>query len=151
MALLQSKPAGYEDLFDLPENVIGEIINGRLSVQPRPAPEYAMACSSLGMEIGSPFQRGKDGPGGWWIFDERNCTSATTFLSPILPAGAASARPPSPRPPTSNCRPIGSAKSFRHRQRVLTVSKSCRFTQPTVSNTPGWLPLTGERWKSLKT
>lgn len=70
MALPQTKPAAYEDLFDLPENIIGEIVNGRLITQPRPAPKHAMAYSSLGFELGGPFQRGKGGPGGWWILDE---------------------------------------------------------------------------------
>ena len=43
MAAPQVKAASYEDLFDLPENVIGEILNGRLSTQPRPAPRHARA------------------------------------------------------------------------------------------------------------
>ena len=43
MALPQLKHATYEDLFDLPENLIGEIVNGRLLTQPRPAPKHARA------------------------------------------------------------------------------------------------------------
>ena len=33
--------ARYEDLFDLPYHIIGEIIHGQLITQSRPAPKYA--------------------------------------------------------------------------------------------------------------
>lgn len=62
--------ASYQDLLQLPENIIGEIINGRLETQPRPSPKHALASSSLGDELTSPFQKSKGGPGGWWIIDE---------------------------------------------------------------------------------
>lgn len=45
MALPAPKFARYEDLFDLPENVTGEIVNGRLVTHPRPAPKHARAYS----------------------------------------------------------------------------------------------------------
>ena len=69
MALPQVKPARFENLFNLPENVTGEIINGRLNVQPRLAPKHARAYSSLGVELSCPFDFGRNGPGGWWILD----------------------------------------------------------------------------------
>jgi len=62
--------ACYEDLLDLPEHLVGEIIHGVLHSHPRPALRHARAASSLGMELGPPFQRGRGGPGGWWILDE---------------------------------------------------------------------------------
>lgn len=62
--------AHYEDLFDLPENMVGEIIDGQMHTQPRPAPAHALATSNLGVELGQPFGRGRGGPGGWWILDE---------------------------------------------------------------------------------
>jgi Uma2 family endonuclease len=64
------RTARYEDLLDLPENLVGEIIGGELITQPRPSPRHALALSSLGAEISGPFQRGRGGPGGWWIIDE---------------------------------------------------------------------------------
>jgi len=70
MGLPAAKPASYEDLFDLPENLVGEIINGRLVTHPRPAPKHARAYSQLGGKIGPPFDDGIGGPGGWWILDE---------------------------------------------------------------------------------
>jgi Uma2 family endonuclease len=84
MALPQLKPATYADLFDLPENVIGEIINGRLSAQPRPAPKHARAYSSLGIELGGPFDFGRNGPGGWWILDEPELHLGYDILVPDI-------------------------------------------------------------------
>ncbi|PZN73304.1 MAG: hypothetical protein DM484_22995 [Candidatus Methylumidiphilus alinenensis] len=60
----------YAELCDLPPHVTGEIIGGKLYTQPRPAGPHAMSGSTLGMDIGAAFQRGKGGPGGWWIIDE---------------------------------------------------------------------------------
>jgi Uma2 family endonuclease len=70
MGLPAERFATYEDLFDLPENVVGEIINGRLVTHPRPAPKHAIAYSSLGDELVGPYHKGRGGPGGWWILDE---------------------------------------------------------------------------------
>jgi Uma2 family endonuclease len=84
MALPQHKPATYEDLFTLPENVIGEIVNGRLVAQPRPAPRHAHAYSALGGELGPPFDKGRGGPGGWWILDEPEVHLDADILVPDL-------------------------------------------------------------------
>ena len=78
------KLATYEDLFDLPENIVGEIINGRLITQPRPAPHCAYAKSCMGVEIGGPFDHGRDGPGGWWILDEPELHINGDILVPDL-------------------------------------------------------------------
>ena len=60
----------YRQLEALPENLVGEIINGRLHTHPRPAGPHAVAASVIGMDIGNAFQRGRGGPGGWWIIFE---------------------------------------------------------------------------------
>ncbi len=60
----------YEQLEALPEGLTGEIINGQLHTQPRPAWPHALASSRLGMDIGSAYHRGRGVPGGWWIIDE---------------------------------------------------------------------------------
>jgi len=64
------KFATYEDLWDLPENMVGQIINGELVALPRPAPKHALAASHLGGELFTPFAKGNGGPGGWIILDE---------------------------------------------------------------------------------
>ncbi len=60
----------YAQLCALPPGQTGEIIGGRLHVTPRPAGPHALVCSTLTMDIGGLFQRGRGGPGGWWILDE---------------------------------------------------------------------------------
>src|SRR5512147_1977592 len=60
----------YEQLLALPEHVVGEIINGRLYTQPRPAGPHALASAALEGELYGPYQKGRGGPGGWWILME---------------------------------------------------------------------------------
>ena len=78
------KFATYEDLFDLPDNVVGEIIHGQLITHPRPAPKHAVASSSMGGELIGPFQKGRGGPGGWWILDEPELHLGPHILVPDL-------------------------------------------------------------------
>jgi Uma2 family endonuclease len=59
----------YAQLCALPELQTGEILNGVLHTQPRPAGPHAAASSALGGELHG-FRDGSDGPGGWWILDE---------------------------------------------------------------------------------
>jgi len=67
-------PFEYADLYTqlerLAPNLVGEIFDGRLHVHPRPAPKHALAATSLGDELVGPFQKGRGGPGGWWILIE---------------------------------------------------------------------------------
>jgi Uma2 family endonuclease len=64
------RPSLYEQLEALPEGVTGEILDGQLYAQPRPAWPHVVAASGLGYELIGPFQRGRGGPGGWWIVDK---------------------------------------------------------------------------------
>jgi Uma2 family endonuclease len=61
------RPARYEDLLALPDNVVGEIVHGELVVSPRPAPRHGNAATVLAGGLNPPFQFGDGGPGGWWI------------------------------------------------------------------------------------
>jgi len=65
-----TSPDLYAELEALPENLVGEIIDGELHTQPRPAAPHAVAMSGLGADLLGAFQRGRDGPGGWWILIE---------------------------------------------------------------------------------
>jgi Uma2 family endonuclease len=76
--------ATYQDLFDLPENVVGEIIAGALYTRPRPTPAHARASSILGGDLSQPFDRGNNGPGGWWILDEPELHLRGDILVPDL-------------------------------------------------------------------
>jgi Uma2 family endonuclease len=62
--------ATYADLAAVPATKVAELIRGVLYVMPRPAARHARASSALGFELGGPFDRGRGGPGGWWILDE---------------------------------------------------------------------------------
>jgi len=78
------KIASYEDLFALPDNVVGQIIHGQLLTYPRPAPRHALASSGLGGELMAPYHRGRGGPGGWWILDEPELHLQAHILVPDL-------------------------------------------------------------------
>ena len=66
----RTRPTLYEQLEALPEGLTGEILNGQLYASPRPSGPHGFAASSLGYDLIGPFQRGRGGPGGWWIIDE---------------------------------------------------------------------------------
>ena len=84
MAEAAEKLATYDDLLAVPEHLVAEIIHGQLHTSPRPAPKHSRAASSLGVELGSPFDKGKDGPGGWWILDEPELHLGAHVLVPDL-------------------------------------------------------------------
>ena len=60
------------------------IIGGTLYTHPRPLPRHALASSRLGIELGGPFDRGRGGPGGWWILDEPELHLGEEILVPDL-------------------------------------------------------------------
>lgn len=55
---------------ELPDTLVGEILDGVLHVHPRPARRHTVAATNLGEELGPPFKRGRGGPGGWVLLDE---------------------------------------------------------------------------------
>jgi Uma2 family endonuclease len=68
---MPAKPkATFEDLVGLPEHLVGEILDGELHASPRPSASHALAASTLQSDLGTTFQRGRGGPGGWWILSE---------------------------------------------------------------------------------
>lgn len=88
--MVQALPASltfdqlYQQLKELPENQVGEIIHGTLHTNPRPAGPHGRAASALGMDIGTPYDRGKGGPGGWWIIDEPELHLGEQVLVPDI-------------------------------------------------------------------
>lgn len=75
----------YEDLFTIPDNMTGEIINGELIVTPRPSRNHAIVASRLGYEIGPPYDFGRGGgPGGWVILDEPEISLGENIVVPDL-------------------------------------------------------------------
>jgi Uma2 family endonuclease len=79
------KKANYDDLFNIPENMTGEIINGELVVTPRPSKGHALASSYLGGEVIPPYCHGRGGgPGGWVILDEPEIKFGENIIVPDL-------------------------------------------------------------------
>jgi Uma2 family endonuclease len=70
MSVPARRRATYEDLLAVPAHLVAELVDGELHTTPRPAPRHAIASSRLGSDLGGPFDRGRGGPGGWWILDE---------------------------------------------------------------------------------
>jgi len=60
----------YNAIERLPEGVVGEIIDGQLHTHPRPTLPHVSATSSLLIGVGSAFDHGHTGPGGWRILGE---------------------------------------------------------------------------------
>ncbi len=90
VALRRKRPAlkaTYPDVLDAPPHMASEIIKGALRLQPQPANSHAIAGSSLGMEIGSPFRWGRGRPGGWWIVDQPELHFGEDMLVPYLVCG----------------------------------------------------------------
>lgn len=84
MADLAVRRATYDDLVRVPRHLVAEIVSGRLITHPRPAPRHLRASSSLGGELDGPFDKGRGGPGGWWILDEPELHLESHILVPDL-------------------------------------------------------------------
>jgi len=78
------KTATYEDLYSIPENMTGQIINGELFAMPRPSPRHCHVVSGIGFEIGPPYRFGRGGPGGWVILDEPEIKLGQNIFVPDL-------------------------------------------------------------------
>jgi Uma2 family endonuclease len=79
------KSTVYEDLFDIAENMTGEIVNGELLVTPRPSRKHTVVTSRLGYEIGPAYDFGRGGgPGGWVIIAEPEIALGENILVPDL-------------------------------------------------------------------
>lgn len=70
VAAPRKRPATYDDVLAAPEHMVAEIIDGELILSPRPGPAHANAGTVIGADLNGPFQRGRGGPGGWWILFE---------------------------------------------------------------------------------
>lgn len=76
--------ATYDDLVELPENVVGEIVAGELWATPRPRVRHAAAQIQIAEQLNRRFRRGEDGPGGWWLLPEPELRLGSSVLVPDL-------------------------------------------------------------------
>lgn len=58
------------DLEALPPSMKGEIIEGVLYTMTRPRGPHQSTGTAIGGDLRGPFDRGRGGPGGWWILIE---------------------------------------------------------------------------------
>lgn len=58
------------DLEALPPDIKGEIIEGVLYTMTRPRGRHQRTSLAIGGDLRDPFDRGRGGPGGWWIIPE---------------------------------------------------------------------------------
>lgn len=84
MADPAKRRATYQDILDAPEHLVAEILDGDLSLMPRPAKPHAAAATALGEELGPPFKRGRGGPGGWILLFEPEIHLGADVLVPDL-------------------------------------------------------------------
>jgi len=74
--------ATYEDLMKVPDTMVAEIIEGELYAWPRPGGPHARFASAIGMDVGTPYDRGRGGPGDWWILHEPELHVGQNVLVP---------------------------------------------------------------------
>src|SRR5690606_621689 len=60
MSMTKKKPVTYDDLYDLPENRVGEILEGELYSSPRPSGRHSISTLALGNELFGPFHQGRN-------------------------------------------------------------------------------------------
>jgi Uma2 family endonuclease len=78
------RPARYEDLLAVPDEMVAEILAGDLHTTPRPAVPHALATTGLSGDLIGPFDRGRGGPGGWWILAEPELHLGADIVVPDL-------------------------------------------------------------------
>ncbi len=75
------RPATYEDLLQVPDNLIAEIIEGELYTSPRPGGPHERAGGGIYTRLRFAFDDG-EGPGGWWIAFEAELHLGRDILVP---------------------------------------------------------------------
>lgn len=70
MAEPAKRNAAYDDLWAVPPHLVAEIVYGNLVTHPRPAPPHILSATSLAEELVGPFQKGRGGGPGGWVFGE---------------------------------------------------------------------------------
>lgn len=79
------KKATYDDLFSIPENMTGEIIDGELIATPRPSRKHGFCVTALGTAVTGPYQfRQEGGPRGWVIIIEPEIGLGENIIVPDL-------------------------------------------------------------------
>ena len=129
--------ATYTDLHTIPENMVGEIIDGELHAVPRPSPHHAKVASELGAVVMPPTASTGVDPADGYSWTNRKFSSAKTSSSRTSPAGKKINSPPSWKPTGSRSPRTGFAKSFLPAPSGSTRPEKCPSTPGTTSVTSG--------------
>lgn len=119
--------ATYEDLFAIPDHLVGEIIDGELFTSPRPAPKHANVTTVLGGDLNVRWQRGRGGPGGWRILFEPELHLGDDILVPDIAGWRRERLPDLPEtawfgvPPDWVCEVLSPSTGLLDRARKLPV------------------------------
>jgi Uma2 family endonuclease len=155
------RPATYEDLVKLPDNLVAEIVGGELHASPRPAPRHAVAGAVIGGRLVSPYHEGRGGPGGWWVLYEPELHLGDDVLVPDW-AGWQRTRMPTipttayfPLAPDWICEVISPSTALLDRAKKLAIyaRERVRFAWliDPIARTLEVLGLEGDRWTILAT
>jgi Uma2 family endonuclease len=121
------RPATYADIENAPDDKIAEIIDEELVLSPRPRSTHAFVASTLGIELGGPFQRGRGGPGGLWILDEVELHLGRDIIVPDLVGWRRDRMPSIPDvvgiklPPDWVCEVLSPSTEAKDRTRKLPI------------------------------
>jgi Uma2 family endonuclease len=119
--------ATYQDVIDAPPHKVAEIIDGELTVSPRPGGPHSAAASALGAELTFPFGRGRGGPGGWIILFEPELHLGEDILVPDIAGWRRTRLPHVPNeayftlPPDWLCEVLSPATEKRDRADKLAI------------------------------
>ena len=94
-----------EDLLAVPDHMVGEIVDGDLYASPRPSLLHARAASTLNADLAGPFDRGRGGPGGWWLLQEPELHFGEDVLVPDVAGWRRERLPRIPDTPATDLAP----------------------------------------------
>lgn len=98
MGLPARRAASYQDVLNAPPHLVAEIIDGELSLQPRPAPAHAETSFHMAGTLAPLRRRGGDGgPGGWRFMDEPELHLDEQVLVPDMAGWRIERMPKTPR------------------------------------------------------
>lgn len=97
MAARLREHATYEDLLQVPDNMVAELIEGELYASPRPTMPHADAVTELASVLRTAF--GRRGTGGWHILFEPELHLGRNVLVPDLAGWRVERVPVMPRTP----------------------------------------------------
>ncbi len=151
------RPATYADLEAQTPNLVGEILFGVLHASPRPTPRHLLAAGHLSAELTGPFDRGKNGPGGWIFIMEPELHLGPHVVVPDLAGWRRERLTPFPEtafietPPDWLCEVLSPSTSALDRTDKLTVYAEfgvghCWYVDP-LARTLELFELTGGKWQ----